>query len=41
MTDRHSLIPVTLEYMPRPADQEIRVRTERVDICVRGAWKGE
>ena len=32
---RHTLAPLTLEYMPRPADREIRVRTVRVDVSVR------
>ena len=32
---RHTLAPPTLEYMPRPADREIRVRTQRADISVR------
>ena len=33
---KHGLNAVTLEYMPRPADREIRVRTGRKDISVRG-----
>ena len=33
---RHALSAVTLEYMPRPADREIRTRTGRMDISVRG-----
>ena len=33
---RHALSAVTLEYMPRPADREIRTRTGRADISVRG-----
>ena len=33
---KHGLSAVTLEYMPRPADREIRVRTGRTDISVRG-----
>ncbi len=33
---KHGLSAATLEYMPRPADREIRVRTARTDIAVRG-----
>jgi hypothetical protein len=43
MADRHSLPPQTLEYAPRPGDQEIRAQTARADVSVRGAreMKGE
>ena len=34
--EKHGLSAVTLEYMPRPADREIRTRTGRMDISVRG-----
>ena len=39
---RHNLAPLTLEYMPRPADREIRVRTVRADVSggkERIAWR--
>jgi len=37
--ERHGLNAVPLEYMPRPADREIRTRIERVDISVRGGMR--
>ena len=35
MPDNHSLPPVTLERLPRPADQEIRVKTARANTGMR------